>query len=341
MYDVFAIGSATRDGFFEGIPFIFVKDKKFRVGKGIALPFGGKIKVPKVIFTTGGGATNTAVTFSRQGFKTGCVCRVGNDVSGEEIRRELEREGVDTKFFQIDKKTPSAYSVIFLTKSGERTILSYKGAGDNISEKLIPWRKIKSRWLYLSSLAGNRNLLLQAINFARKNNVFLAINPGMGELINFKKSPHLLNNFDIFVLNQEEASFLTGIPFSKEKEVFEKLDDLIQGLVVMTKGPDGVVVSDGANLWRAGIYREKKLVDRTGAGDAFASGFVAALITKQVIKVKNRSVFREKDVETAIKLGSANATSVVEAIGAKAGILRKKDLTNKRWQNLPIEKIAL
>jgi ribokinase len=341
MYDILVIGSGTRDGFFEGIPFVFVKDKRFRVGEGIALPFGGKIKVPKVTFTTGGGGTNTAVTFSRQGLKTSCISCVGKDVSGEEIQRELQKEKVETKFFQINAKTPSAYSVIFLTKSGERTILSYKGAGDNISEKLIPWRKIKSRWLYLSSLAGNRNLLVQAINFAKKNNVFLAINPGMGELINFKKSSHLLNNFDIFVLNQEEASFLTGIPFSKEKEVFEKLDDLIQGLVVMTKGPDGVVVSDGANLWRAGIYREKKLVDRTGAGDAFASGFVAALITKQVIKVKNRSVFREKDIETAIKLASVNATSVVEAIGAKAGILRRKDLTDKRWQKLPIEKIAL
>jgi len=336
MYDVFAIGSATRDGFFEGIPFVFVKDKKFRVGKGIALPFGGKIKVPKVTFTTGGGGTNTAATFSRQGFKTGCICRVGNDVSAEEIRRELEREGVDTKFFQIDKKTPSAYSVIFLTKSGERTILSYKGAGDNISEKEIPWNKIKTRWLYLNSLAGNRSILEKAVNFTKKNKVFLAMNPGAGELNNLKKSPQLLSYFDIFILNQEEASYLTGISYFKEKELFKKLDKLIEGLVVMTKGPKGLVVSDGKTLWRAGIYKEKRVADRTGAGDAFASGFVAAFAGKKIVRIGNRSIFNKKDIEKAIKLGSANATSVVEYIGAKTGILYKKDLVNKRWNKLAI-----
>lgn len=341
MHDILVIGSATRDGFFEGIPFVFVKDKKFRVGKGIALPYGGKVKVPKVTFTTGGGGTNTAVTFSRQGLRTCCISCIGQDVSGEEIKRGLQAEKVDTRFFQVDKKNPTAYSVIFLTSTGERTILSYKGAGDNISEKLIPWNKIQSKWLYLSSLAGNKNLLLQAVNFSRKKDVFLAINPGMGELFNFKKSPKLLSNFDVFVLNQEEASFLTGIPFTKEKEIFQKLDDLIQGVVVMTKGPEGVVVSDGANLWRAGIYREKKLADRTGAGDAFASGFVAALVNKKAFKVKNRSVFREKDIEMAIRLASANATSKVEAIGAKTGLLHKKDLSNRRWKRLPIEKIYL
>ncbi|MDP2856217.1 MAG: carbohydrate kinase family protein [bacterium] len=341
MYDILVIGSATRDGFFEGVPFVFLKDKKFRVGKGIALPYGGKVKVPKITFTTGGGGTNTAVTFARQGLKTCCISCIGKDVSGEEVKRGLQAEKVDTRFFQVDKKNPTAYSVIFLTNTGERTILSYKGAGDNISEKLIPWGKLKSKWLYLSSLAGNKNLLIQAINFSGKNDVFLAINPGMGELINLKKSPKLLSNFDIFVLNQEEASFLTNTLFSKEKEIFQKLDDLIRGLVVMTKGPEGVVVSDGANMWRAGIYREKKLVDRTGAGDAFASGFVAALINKKAFKVKNRSVFREKDIEAAIKLASANATSKVEAIGAKTGLLYKKDLANQRWKKLPIEKISL
>lgn len=341
MYDILVIGSATRDGFFEGIPFVFVKDKKFRVGKGIALPYGGKVKVPKITFTTGGGGTNTAVTFARQGLKTCCISCIGKDVSGEEVKRGLQSEKVDTRFFQIDKKNPTAYSVIFLINTGERTILSYKGAGDNVSEKLIPWSKLKSKWLYLSSLAGNKNLLIQAINFSRKNDVFLAINPGVAELIHLKKFPKLLSNFDIFVLNQEEASFLTNIPFVKEKEIFQKLDDLIRGLVVMTKGPEGVVVSDGANMWRAGIYREKKLVDRTGAGDAFASGFVAALVNKKAFKVKNRSVFREKDIEAAIKLASANATSKVETIGAKTGLLYKKNLTDRRWKKLSIEKISL
>lgn len=341
MFDVISFGSATRDAFFEGIPFILVKDKKFHVGKGIALPYGSKIKVEKVTFTTGGGGTNTAVTFARQGLKTACICRVGDDVSGKEIIRNLNQEKIETRWIQIDKTTPTAYSVIFLTKSGERTILSYKGAGEKISEKEIPFSQLKSRWFYLDSLGGNFRLLKKILFFAKKNNIFLAINPGGGELENLKRNNNLLKFFDVFVVNQEEASYLTNISYFKEKEIFRKLDQLIEGLVVMTKGPKGVTVSDGKILWRAGIYPEKKIVDRTGAGDAFASGFVSALIRSKTFRIKWRSYFSEEAVEKAIKLGSANATSVVEAIGAKTGILFKKDFQKRRWRKLKIEKIYL
>ena len=336
MFDIISIGSATRDAFFEGVPFLEIKDKRFRVGKGIALPYGGKIKVPKVTFTTGGGGTNTAVTFSRQGLKTSCIFRVGKDVSGEEVIRNLKAEKIDVSYAQIDKTTPTAYSVIFLTKSGERTILSYKGAGENINEKEIPWSQLKSRWLYLDSLGGNLNLLKKALSFAHKNNIFVASNPGSGELKNLKKHKDLLKFFDIFLVNQEEASYLTDIPYQKERFIFQKLDQLIEGLVVMTKGPKGVSVSDGKMIWQAGVYPEKKVVDRTGAGDAFCSGFVSVFAKGKIKKDKYRSLFNAEKIEQAIKVGSANGTSVVEHIGAKTGILTKKQTQQKRWKNLKI-----
>ncbi|MGB9848141.1 MAG: carbohydrate kinase family protein [Minisyncoccia bacterium] len=341
MFDIISIGSATRDGFFEGIPFVVVNDNRFKVGKGIALPYGGKVKVPKVTFTTGGGGTNTAVTFARQGFKTACICRVGKDVSGEEIIRNLKSEKINTQWVQIDKKTPTAYSVIFLTESGERTILSYKGAGENISEKEIPWQKLKTRWLYLNSLGGNLNLLKKALQFAYQQNIFVAANPGSGELENLKQHKELLKYFDIFIVNQEEASYLTDIPYHQEEKVFQKLDELIQGLAVMTKGPAGVSVSDGKNLWQAGVYPEKKIVDRTGAGDAFASGFVSVFASEKIKKDRYRSIFNPEKIEEAIKRGSANGTSVVEYVGAKTGILTKDGLQQKRWKKLPIKRISL
>jgi len=341
MFDIISIGSATRDGFFEGIPFIIVKDKRFRVGKGIALPYSGKVKVPKATFTTGGGGTNTAVTFTRQELKTACIFRVGKDVSGEEVIKNLKAEGIDVSYVQIDLKTPTAYSVIFLTQSGERTILSYKGAGENISEKEIPWKKLKTRWLYLNSLGGNLNLLKKALKFASENKIFIAANPGGGELKNLKKHKELLKYFDIFIVNQEEASYLTDIPYHKEKGVFKKLDALIQGLVVMTKGPKGVSVSDGKILWQAGVYREKRIVDRTGAGDAFSSGFVSVFVNEKIQKNKYRDIFNLNKIEQAIKIGSANGTSVVEYVGAKTGILTKKQIKDKRWKNLPIKRMLL
>lgn len=342
MKDVLVIGSATRDLFFEGVPFVEVKSKKFKVGRGIALPYAGKVKVPKITFTIGGGGANVAVTFARQGFSTICISSIGRDNGGREIIEKLKREKVDAKYFQTDKNNPTAYSTIFLDKSGERTILSHKGAGDEISEKQISWNnKIKARWLYLSSLAGNKNLLIRAVNFAAKNKMFLATNPGMGELKNFRLMPRLLKHFDIFVLNQEEASYLADVPYKEEKKLFKRLDDLIEGLVVMTKGPKGLTISDGKHMWQVGTYKEKRVADRTGAGDSFASGFVSAFIDKKIKKIGNRSIFEEKDIEAAIKAGSANATSVVEYVGAQTGILRKSDLKDKRWKDLKIKKTEI
>jgi len=94
----------------------------------------------------------------------------------------------------------------------------------------------------------------------------------------------------------------------------------------MTKGPKGVVVSDGKNRLSAGIFKEEKLIDRTGAGDAFASAFVSGFI-------------KTGNIQEAIKWGSANGTSVVERVGAKEGILKEKEYQSARWQGLKIIRI--
>ncbi len=332
MYDIITIGTATRDGFFEGINFLKIKDSRFRVGEGICLPFGSKVEVPKVTFTTGGVGTNTAATFSRQELKTAVICRVGLDVSGEEIIRGLTRDKINTSFVQKDNDTPTAYSVIFLTESGERTILSYKGAGEKLSEKEILWRKLRTKWFFIGSLGGNEKLLKDFFSFAKKNKIKVAGNPGSRELEILKAEPSLLNYYDVFIVNQEEASYLTGIPYQQEKSVFQKLDQWVNGIVVMTKGPKGLIVSNGEVIWQAGTFKERKIADRTGAGDSLGSGFVAGLL--QASSVKSQA----SRIEYAIRLGSANATSVVEHIGAKEGILTKREFEKSpRWEKLEIK----
>ena len=336
MYDIITIGTATRDGFFMGIDFVNIKDSRFRVGEGVCLPLGSKVEVSQVVFTTGGVGTNSAVTFARQGFKTAIICRVGIDVSGEEVIRGLKKEGVETKFIQKDKDAPTAYSVIFLTKSGERTILSYKGTGEELSEKEIPWQKLKTRWIFIGSLGGNEKILKTLFAFAKKNKIKVAGNPGSRELKILKDNPELLNGYDVFIVNQEEASYLTGVSYQREKEVFKKLDQWVKGIVVMSKGPKGLLVSNGQTIWQAGIFKEKEVVDRTGAGDAFGSGFVAGLIKQSAASSW------ESAIEYGIRLGSDNATSKVEHIGAKAGLIYKKDFENSsRWKDLSIKKFNI
>jgi len=328
MFDVITIGSATRDGFFEGIDFLSVEGKCFVANKGICLPLGSKVRVPEVHFFTGGSATNTAVSFARQGLKTAIVCRVGDDVSGKTIIEEQKKEKIVTQFIQKDCTIPTAYSVIFLTPSGERTILSYKGCAEKLTVKKIPWKKIQTSWLCIGSLGKEKNILKKIIQFAVSKNIKLAINPGWHEINWLKKNPKWIDKFEIFICNQEEAAYFTGISYNKEKKVFKKLDDLVKGIVVMTKGEDGVSVSDGKTLWKAKVLKKKRVIDVTGAGDAFASAFISTFVKKNKIN--------EKVVEEAIRIGIANAFSVIKHIGTKPGILYKKDI--KRFKNLKIQK---
>src|SRR3989344_418654 len=150
MHDIVTIGSITRDNFLES-DFPIINDSSAPSGKAIALPFGEKLEVKRVYLTIGGNSANAAVTFARQGFKTACFGKVGEDLAGKEIAERLKKEKVQP-LFSKSKEKPTAYSVLLL-ENGERTILGYHGASDTLLKENIPWSKLKSEWWYLS-LAG-------------------------------------------------------------------------------------------------------------------------------------------------------------------------------------------
>lgn len=326
MYDIISIGSATRDVFMGADDFKSFKSDEYSSGRAICFSLGSKLEIKKIVFTTGGGGTNSAVTFARQGLKTACIGSIVDDLNGRELMAELESEGVDTQYFQKHTDDFTAYSVILVHKSGERTILSYRGEGQHFEFAKIPFNELRTKWLFLDSLGGHYDLLESLVFWAVKNGVKLATNPGGKELAHgLEKWRPLLKNFSIFWLNQEEASELTGINIKDERGIFKFLDDLVDGIVVMTKGPEGMVVSDGKNLYRAGVP-DSPVVERTGAGDASCSGFISEYI-------------RSCDIVKAIQLGTANASSVVAQYGAKKGILKDGDMGPWPLVKVEIEKI--
>lgn len=335
MFDVITIGTATRDIFLTS-PFFKVLRNKKQWAQCLAL--GGKIEVDKLIFASGGGATNAGVTFARQGFKAASLIRIGKDEASRAILEEFSKEKI-TPLAVRDKNQITAYSIILLTSSGERTILVHRGASDDLKIKEIPFKKLKSRWAYISPGNISYPVIEKLFNHFSKNKTLIAFNPSKYYLdMGIKKLTPLLNKTKVALFNREEASYLTGIDYKKEKEIFKKLDEIVDGIVIMTEGNKGVLVSDGKNIYRAGIFKGK-LVDRTGAGDAFGSGFVSGLMRKNP-KPKTQNL--KPILEHAIRLGSANATSVIEKIGAKEGILTRKEFErNRRWQKLSIKVIKL
>jgi ribokinase len=306
MYDIITFGSATRD--------IHLKSKDFKIlGKEICLPFGSKIEVQDIIFASGGGGTNTAATFAKQGFKTAFVGAVGDDAMGQELVKELKSLKVDARFVLTKKEKHTNQSIIISGEGQDRTILVYRGAADLVNKDDVPWSKLKSKWIYLAPLTDLLcDIFGDIVDYAHKNKIKVAVNPSKQQLaLPEEKIKAILQKVDILFLNQEEASLLTKTPFEEEQEIFKKLDKLCCGIAVMTKGGEGVVASDGKYLYSARPDSDREIVDTTGAGDSFASGFLSDYIRYN------------GDIEKAIQLGLANSQANLAEIGAKTGLLDK------------------
>lgn len=315
-FEVITIGSSTRDVFIrvkEG-SFKVQEDQDFVTDKAICFPLGSKVEISELTFAPGGGGVNAATTFARQGFKVADIGVVHKDSNGQAVIDHLKSEGIDTGFLMThDGPDMTAYSTILITPDGARTILSYKGEGQNFDPNEIKWDEIDSDWLYVDSLGGNFEMFTKVIDMAKEKNIKVSMNPGGKELEHgLDKLKPYLGGINIFATNMEEAATLTGIDFTKEKEIFKFMDELIDGIYIMTQGPKGAVVSDGKNIYRIKAT-EGPAVERTGAGDSFNSGFAAGYIKSG------------GDIKEALKLGLVNAQSVVKYPGAIEGILRKED----------------
>ncbi len=333
-YDVAAIGSATHDSFLEG-DFKIIPYKQTPSGRALLFPFGEKLGVKKFYSTIGGNAANASVTFAKQGLKTAVAAPVGADLAGEEVKRKLKGESVDIS--QIVKSSElTAYSVLLLDK-GERTILNYPGASNKFSLKAFDLKQLKAKWWYVSLPGKSHHSFAELMKIARRMGIKVAFNPSMQHIIEGRKELlRLLPELSFLVLNEGEAAALAGISFRRAEAVFKKLDKLMPGVIAVTSGPKGVTVSDNQFIYRAGIFKEKRLADRTGAGDAFGSGFVAGLIRRGGLSDRR---YRPEDVEYAIRLASANATAAVEEIGATEGLLTRREFDSaNRFRSLKISR---
>ncbi|HEY4496980.1 MAG TPA: carbohydrate kinase family protein [Candidatus Paceibacterota bacterium] len=330
MHDIITIGSTTYDSYYR----INFKTTPWKTptGKAYIIPTGEKFGIEDAYATLGGNAANAAVTFARHGFKTAVMARIGFDAEGEEIKKRLKKERIETKFIKHSLKAYTARSVLLLQK-GERTILSYHGAINEFSLKDIDFKNLKAKWIYVSLPGDSYTIFSKLVREASKRGIRIAVNPSFKHLSEGKKK--LLQDLkyvSVLFVNDGEASELTGIPFKQRERMLKKLTSLINGIAVITLGPEGVIASDGRRIYSAGIFKEKMLADRTGAGDSFGSGMVAALMDGG-----DKKLFDSRNIERAIRFATANSTSNVEHIGATEGVLTKNEFDkSSRWRNLKI-----
>lgn len=315
-YDLISIGDTVIDTY---IPLddakIFSEEKELYLG----LRYGQKIPVEDGISVVAGNAANNAVGASRLGLKTAIYTNVGNkddDQNDDRIKAKLKKEGVDIRYVTETDDFPSNHNIV-LTFKGERTILVHHQPFKFELPDLE-----KSRWVYLTSMAPNYTetpVINQLLNYLERTGAKLAYQPGTFQVkLGAKKQHRLLSSADFFIVNVEEAIHFLG----HELKVPVPIKKLLSGIGAL--GPKNVVITDGSK-GSFGFDGEKyyklecfpaKLVEMTGAGDAYATGTLAGLANGY-------------DLSEAMRWGAANSASVVEQIGAQAGLLSSNKMEEK------------
>lgn len=305
-YDVISIGAATLDTFLLAKEFSsYIEGNE----EYLTVPASTKIDIPDIATETGGGATNAAATFVRAGLKVGCMAKVGLDGPGREVERYLTKEKIDS-LLVMDRSHQTGVSVVLKGKNGEDTILTHRGAGYEYKKTDVVLDGKQCSWLYVTSLAGDLVLLNRIITWANEHGVRVAVNPGSLEIAKRSRLIRILKQADVVFLNYAEMKQLfrvDTIPVG-----LEEARRSLWHTIVVTDSTKGSWILDGSYLYRAGISKKVKVIDRTGAGDAYGAGLIAAII-------------RGQSMQEAMSFAAANATSVISYIGAKVGILRSVD----------------
>lgn len=307
MFDIITVGSATID------LFVNTENKLFLGKQGrIKIPFGSKIVISDLLTEIGGGGTNTAVAFSRLKLKTAYLGKIGTGNNSRKIIELLKKEKIKTSLIIRSPDGRTATSIILDAKDRDRTILTYRGTSETLNIEEVNLKKINSKWIYFASMTGDSFKTIEKLSdFAKLRNILVAFNPssylckyGLNNLRKF------IGNTDFLIMNKEEARMLLG-----NKEIPKMLKEF------NSLGPNIVIISDGKNgaqlLNNNIIYKVKcsksNVLETTGAGDSFASGFLGMYI-------------KTNDIEDSLKAAILNSESVITHYGSKNKLLTYNEM---------------
>lgn len=313
--DFLAVGDVVIDAFIE-LKDAHVHCKIDTDACELCLRFGDKVPYESVtVVPAVGNSPNAAVAAAKLGLKTALVTNIGDDKHGQDCLESLKNDGVITDYVAIEKGKLTNYHYV-LWFDVDRTILIKH------TEFTYKFPTIENvGWVYLSSLAANSLPYHKEISkyLAGHPDTKLAFQPGTFQMkLGTEALKDIYARTEIFFCNLEEAARILKIENKTENKDVLTLSKGIRAL-----GPKMVVISDGTNgayfykdeeLWQLPIYPDiAPPFERTGAGDAFSSTFIAALALG-------------KNPLEAFTWGPINSMSVVQAIGAQKGLLPREKI---------------
>lgn len=311
LFDIVSIGDSTIDVFLDVDPqdsyaVCRLDEQECRISFG----YGSKVPVKTMHRVPGvGNAANLSAGIARLGLKIAIYTVIGSDRDSIEIKDVLEREGIDSRYIVMESNKRSNFSAV-LNYSGERTIFVYH------EDRTYKLPKMETNWLYLSSVAkDHQELHDEVLSFVKSSGAKLGFNPGSYQLRDGLEGLRpLFEVTEVLLLNREEANMLVDGDVEDTKGLLKKLKNTGAKIVVITDGRNGSFAThDAREVWHVGIPEEVSVVERTGAGDAYSTAFLAATI-------------RGKDLPQAMLEGTMNSTSVVQFVGAREGLLTERGM---------------
>lgn len=277
----------------------------------LSLALGGKYIASEFYQYFGGGGANAAVSLARQGFNVVLWSHLGNDPFGRQVVRNLKQEGVKINLIRYSAaQTP--ISSILLTPRGERTIITYRSDADLIKLNSAVRREINKRqWFVLFSLAKcPKEKKINFIKIAKKQGlkIFLSLH-GEEYLKGFSYLKPYFGLCDILHINAHELADIFG--GNAEDFDFHKTNFSLKlkiPLLVVTYDIKGSFAYTKRKIYYQPAIKTKKKADTTGAGDAFASGFLGEFL-------------KSDSIEKSLLFGTKNATSVIRELGAQNGLI--------------------
>jgi len=265
------------------------------------------IKIEKI--EAGGSVANTMAGISYLGGDSSFIGKINSDKFGRIYKKSLEKIKVNFAYSEKGEKLTTGASIIFITPDSERTMCTYLGISSQLSKDDINEDHIKDHELiflegYLWDKGISEKMFKHVIHLAKKNNIKI----GMSLSDIFCVTRHredffklLINDLNILIGNENEINKLM-----QKNNLLDSINELkkINKLIIITRSENGSIAILNNEITNCASIKVEKVLDLTGAGDLFASGFLKEYLDKSNIK-------------KCLQTGSQLAAKIIQKIGAR------------------------
>jgi len=260
-------------------------------------------------FIAGGSVANSIVGLSSLGNSVYFIGKLNNDLFGKKYFENLRKENVGFNFDNETYKDSTGICFVFITPDGERTMSTYLGIANKLSEKEVNHKEIEQSELiliegYLWDTPEAKNAINKSIEIAIKNSTLVSLSLSDVFCVERYKKEFLdLTKNKIDLLFGNEGEFKSLFEYDNIEKIIQELSTLNK-IFVITMGEKGVTLVHKKEIVKVPSEKIEKVVDLTGAGDLFASGFVHGFINKM-------------GFEKSLKLGTKSAAEIIKILGAR------------------------